>query len=94
MPKSTSSANLDVTINIRTRATMRALIDRAAEASGKTRSEFMLEAARLAAEEAMLDRRLFILDDKHWRAFQEALDAPAKSHKRLARLLKEAGPFD
>lgn len=89
-----SSDARDVTINIRTRAATRALIDHAAQAQGKTRSEFMLEAARIAAEEALLDRRLFVLDDARWSAFQKALDAPAKSHARLKRLLREPGAFD
>ncbi len=35
-----------ISINLRTDATSRDLIDRAAEALGKNRSEFMLEAAR------------------------------------------------
>lgn len=86
--------NRDVTINIRTRATTRALIDRAAEARGKTRSEFMLEASRAAAEEALLDRRLFLLDDTQWDAFQKALDAPPRPHPRLERLLREPSAFE
>ena len=39
----------------------RNLIDRAAESAGKTRTDFILEAARRAAEEALLDRALMVV---------------------------------
>ena len=62
-----------ISINLRTDATSRDLIDRAAEALGKNRSEFMLEAARREATEVLLDRRLFLLDDQAYKRFTAAL---------------------
>ena len=44
------------TLNLRIPPAERNLIDRAAESAGKTRTEFILGAARRAAEEALLDR--------------------------------------
>ena len=49
-------------VNLRVSADDRDLITRAAEALGKNRSEFMLDAARQAARDALLDRTLFRLD--------------------------------
>ena len=46
------------TLNLRIPAAERNLIDRAALTSGKTRTDFILEAARRAAEEALLDHAL------------------------------------
>ena len=46
-------------VNLRVSADDRDLITRAAEALGKNRSEFMLDAARQAARDALLDRTLF-----------------------------------
>jgi uncharacterized protein (DUF1778 family) len=43
------------TISMRVPPQTRDLIDRAAKATGRTRTDFMLEAARKAAEEALLD---------------------------------------
>jgi uncharacterized protein (DUF1778 family) len=47
------------TLNLRISAGERKLIDRAASLSGKTRTAFILEAARRAAEETLLDRAIF-----------------------------------
>ena len=82
-----SSAGRDTTINIRARHQQRDLIDRAAEASGRSRSDFMLYAACRAAEDVLLDRRLFDLDDEAWQRFNELLDAPPSASGNLKRLL-------
>ncbi|WP_236502760.1 DUF1778 domain-containing protein, partial [Xanthomonas perforans] len=46
------------TLNIRIKPEERSLIDRAAKARGKNRTDFVLEAARSAAEEALLDQTI------------------------------------
>mgnify|MGYP005812355047 CR=1 FL=1 len=83
-----------ISINLRTDATSRDLIDRAAEALGKNRSEFMLEAARREATSVLLDQRLFFLDDKTFRQFAAALDAPPSDNPRLRRLLHTRAPWE
>jgi uncharacterized protein (DUF1778 family) len=45
-------------LNLRIPAAERNLIDRAADSTGKTRTDFILEAARRAAEETLLDRAI------------------------------------
>ena len=47
------------TLNLRIKPEDRNLIDMAAKAQGKNRTEFILEAARNAAENALLERTLF-----------------------------------
>jgi uncharacterized protein (DUF1778 family) len=54
----------------------------------------MLEAATLAAEKALLDRRLFVLNEEQWQAFNEALDTPAKKNEKLAQLLATKSPWE
>jgi uncharacterized protein (DUF1778 family) len=46
-------------INLRVSRNQKALIDRAADALGRNRSDFMLEAACREAESVLLDRRYF-----------------------------------
>ena len=75
------------TINLRAPAAKRVLIDQAAQASGKSRTEFMLDAASEKAQQVLLDRTLFVLDAKRHRRFVEALDAPLKNSKALSKLL-------
>jgi uncharacterized protein (DUF1778 family) len=83
-------------INLRADEQRRALIDRAAEATGKNRSEFMLEAACREATAVLLDRRLFRLDAKAYRQFTAALDkSPAtKTNPKLRRLLASPAPWE
>ena len=45
-----------VTISIRAKAGQRDLIDQAARCQGRSRSDFMIDAARRAAEKALLDK--------------------------------------
>ena len=74
-------------INLRAPAAKRILIDQAAQASGQSRTEFMLDAASEKAQQVLLDRTLFVLDAKRHRRFVEALDAPLKHRKALTKLL-------
>lgn len=84
----------DVSINLRATQRQRALIDRAAEALGKNRSDFMLEAACREADTVLLDRRFFLLDEKAYRRFIAALDKPPADNPRLRRLLASKAPWE
>jgi len=83
-----------ISINLRTDAASRELIDRAAEALGKNRSEFMLEAARREAMAVLVDQRLFLLDDRAYRRFTAALDAVPTENPRLRRFLRAQAPWE
>ena len=83
----TRSASRGVTINLRADQRKRSLIDRAAETVGKNRSEFMLDAACREATSVLLDQRLFLLDEKAFRRFNEALDKAPADNPRLRRLV-------
>lgn len=81
-------------INIRVREGDRALIDQAALLSGKSRSEFMLEAARRAASEAILDRTLFRMAPAAFTRFTAMLDAPPPPNATLRRLMRAKAPWE
>jgi uncharacterized protein (DUF1778 family) len=83
-----------LTLNIRIKAEVRGLIDRAAEAVGKTRTDFVLDAARHAAEEALLDRTMVTLSPKAYQEFLNRLDAPPQPNKRLRRTMKARVPWE
>jgi len=72
----------------------RQLIDRAAKIAGRTRSEFMLEAARRAAQKMLLDTILFVLDATAFNRFKALLDAPPKANPRLGELMRKRAPWD
>lgn len=81
-------------INLRTDEARRALIDRAAEALGKDRTEFMLDAATREAQTVLLERRFFQLGEVDFRRFTEALDAPPAANPRLRKLLRKRAPWE
>jgi len=78
-----------VPINMRTDERKRNLIDLAAAMSGRDRTSFILEAACQKAEEVILDKRLFLLDDVAFDAFEQAIEAnPVRGNKCLHQLLE------
>ncbi len=82
------------TLNIRIRSSDRSLIDRAAALSGKTRTDFILEATRRAAEEAILDRTLFVASPDAYAEFLTRLDAPPEPNERLRKTLQTPPPWE
>jgi uncharacterized protein (DUF1778 family) len=89
---STTKARRD-TLNLRIPAAERNLIDRAAESAGKTRTDFILEAARRAAEEALLDRALMVVSPEAYGEFLKRLDRPARPNDRLRRTMRRKAPW-
>ena len=89
---STTKARRD-TLNLRIPAAERNLIDRAAESAGKTRTDFILEAARRAAEEALLDRALMVVSPEAYGEFLKRLDRPARPNERLRRTMRRKAPW-
>ena len=81
------------TLNIRIKPAERGLIDQAAELTGKTRTDFILEATKRAAEDALLERTLFAVGKQAHAEFLARLDAPAKPNARLKRSLKTPPPW-
>ena len=92
--RSADRAVRDVKINLRASRKQRSLIDRAAEALGRNRSDFMLEASCREAESVLLDRRYFALDAETFKEFTAMLDAAPAGNPRLRRLLTGKTPWD
>jgi uncharacterized protein (DUF1778 family) len=84
----------DANINLRASQKQKSLIDRAAEALGKSRSDFMLDASCREAESVLLDRRYFALNAETFKEFTATLDKPPAANPRLRRLLAEKAPWD
>lgn len=83
----------DAAINLRARPEQRDLIDQAAQALGKNRSDFMLEAACDRARSVLLDQVFFALDASRHRRFMVQLDAPAVPNEGLERLMAVVPPW-
>ncbi|MGC9945334.1 MAG: DUF1778 domain-containing protein [Bryobacteraceae bacterium] len=81
-------------INLRASRRQKLLIDRAAEALGRSRSDFMLNTACREAESVLLDRRYFALSEDAFKRFTRMLDRPPKDNPRLRRLPRTKAPWD
>jgi uncharacterized protein (DUF1778 family) len=88
------SAKEAVSINIRAKAIQRDLIDQAADRLGRSRSDFMLEAACREAESVLLDQAFFTVDAGTFAKFQALLDCPLPPNDKLRRLLKTKAPWE
>jgi uncharacterized protein (DUF1778 family) len=75
-------------LNMRILPETRALIDLAAEVTGKNLTDFVLDAARQAAQNALLDRSVIPVSDKAYAAFVALLDAPPQLNERLRKSLQ------
>jgi uncharacterized protein (DUF1778 family) len=82
------------TLNLRIKPELRGLIDRAAELQGKNRTDFVLEAARRAAENALLERTVFFVSRKAYSEFLARLDEPPRPNARLRRALRTPAPWE
>jgi uncharacterized protein (DUF1778 family) len=82
------------TLNLRIKPDDRGLIDRAAKLTGKTKTDFVLEAARRAAEDALLDRTLFVVGPEAFDAFRARLDEPPHPNQKLRRTLQTPAPWE
>ena len=82
------------TLNIRIKAEERGLIDRAARARGQNRTDFILEAARRAAEDALVDRTMISVSPEAYQDFLKRLDAKPRPNARLRKTMRTAAPWD
>jgi uncharacterized protein (DUF1778 family) len=94
MPVSSKRSIRREALNVRIKAETRQLIDQAAELTGKNRTDFILDAARHAAEDALLDRTVFAVSPKAYRQFLARLDAPPRPNKRLIKSMQTPAPWE
>lgn len=81
------------TLNLRIKPEERSLIDRAAKLRGKNRTDFVLDAARAAAEDALLDQMVIRVTPEAYAAFIERLDEPPQPNERLRKTMSAHLPW-
>jgi uncharacterized protein (DUF1778 family) len=94
MPVTQRAGTRREAINIRIKPQVRELIDRAAELAGKNRTDFVLDAARRAAEDTLLDRTVLTVSANAYRQFLARLDAPPRPNKRLLKSMRTRAPWE
>lgn len=79
--------------NLRVTPSDQELIDRAVNASGLTRTDFALKAARAAAHELLVEQAWSAMEPEAYEAFCRQLDAPANPNERLQRTMTATRPW-
>ena len=70
------------------------LLRRAAEVSRKSLTEFILDSAFRAAEETLLDQRLFLVEGVRYQRLLEILNQPPAENSGLRDLFAKKAPWD
>lgn len=70
-----------------------AVIDRAADLRGRSRTDFVREAAVRAAEAVLLEDSIARLDPDAFEAFKAAIEAPPQAAPEMVDLLKRPAPW-
>ena len=89
-PSSTRSARLGV----RATPEQEAVLRRAAEVAHKSLTDFILDSACLAAEQTLLDQRLFMVSGSQYQNFMEMLERPEQANAGLRDLFSRKAPWD
>ena len=69
------------------------LVRRAADATDRTLTEFVVDAAASEAERILADRTRFALGPEQWARFTEILDRPPQDNPRLRKLFSRPSAF-
>ncbi|OBU07061.1 DUF1778 domain-containing protein [Morganella psychrotolerans] len=81
------------TLNLRIKPEDKVLIDKAASAAGKNRTEFVLDAARRAAEETLADLRVINVSPEVYQQFVAQLDAPPQNNNGIRTTMMSESPW-
>ena len=71
-----------------------AIIDRAARLRGRSRTDFVRDAAVQSAEEVLMENTLMRMSPRAFNAFAAAIAAPAETVPAMVELLKRKAPWD
>jgi uncharacterized protein (DUF1778 family) len=93
-PASVKAESASTRVNLRFAPTVKAMIRQAAQLRQFTLTDFIVRSAQDAAQTVLAEQTRFILPAEQWRAFNAALDAPAKEIPALRRLLTEPSVFE
>jgi uncharacterized protein (DUF1778 family) len=91
MTMTTNVAPRSARLGLRATPEQEAILRRAAEVAHKSLTDFILDSACQAAEQTLLDQRLFIVSGSR---NQDLLDASSKDNEGLRDLFSRTAPWD
>ena len=88
-----SIATRSARLGLRTTPQQEAVLRRAAELAHKSMTDFILDSACAAAEQTLLDQRLFMVSGASAKSLLTLLDRPAKDNPGLTDLFSRTPPW-
>jgi uncharacterized protein (DUF1778 family) len=89
-----SSAARSSRLGLRATPEQEAVLRRAADVAHKSMTEFILDSACLAAEQTLLDQRLFMVSGSQYQALMELLERPEQTNEGLRDLFSRKAPWN
>lgn len=91
---SSATATRSARLGLRATPEQEAVLRRAAEVAHKSLTDFILDSACQAAEQTLLDQRLFMVPGSQYQALMELLERPAQDNEGLRDLFSRTAPWD
>ena len=89
-----SSIARSARLGLRATPEQEAVLRRAADVAHKSLTDFILDSACLAAEQTLLDQRLFMTTGSQYQALMDLLERPAQTNEGLRDLFSRKAPWD
>lgn len=89
-----SAAARSARLGLRATPEQEALLRRAAETAHKSLTNFILDSACQAAEQALLDQRLFMVSGNQYQALMDLLERPEQPNEGLRNLFARKAPWE
>lgn len=81
-------------LGLRATGAQETILRRAAEVAHKSLTDFILDSACQAAEQTLLDQRLFMVSGQQYQSLMDLLDRPDQDNPGLKDLLSRKVPWD
>ena len=91
---SVSRTSRSARLGLRATPEQEAVLRRAADISHKSLTDFILDSACHAAEQTLLDQRLFVVSGEQYQDLLDMLDQPAQENKGLQDLFSRTAPCE
>jgi uncharacterized protein (DUF1778 family) len=88
-----SSSIRSARLGLRATPEQEVVLRRAAEVAHKSLTDFILDSACLAAEQTLLDQRLFMVSGAQYQAFMDLLEQPEQANEGLRDLFSRKAPW-
>lgn len=81
-------------LGLRATPAQETVLRRAAEAAHKSLTDFILDSACQAAEQTLLEQRLFMVSGRQYQAFLDLLERPEQGNDGVRDLFSRKAPWD